>query len=204
MSKLSSKRLVVTAVPFIVMVFGTACDDLPDQPDPIEQGDGGSATEPLEESYGDASAAEGTKTETDAGTHSLPIDAGNSVTLIDANMQNVPVDAGPELSTYGKIYALIATHCVSCHAAGKTLDMSTPQMAHAQLVGVPAGYKACAATDGGTAALRVVAGSPESSLLIAKLEGHQTCGKQMPIAALLPSESIALFRAWIAAGAPAD
>lgn len=110
-------------------------------------------------------------------------------------------DAGTPLDhEYAAVYALISEHCVSCHGAGKTLDMSSPELAHEQLVDVAAGYKACV-SDGGPELIRVVPRSSSESLLMAKLENRQTCGKQMPTKALLAPAEVAAFRAWIEAGA---
>jgi len=101
---------------------------------------------------------------------------------------------------FAKAYELMMESCVSCHGEGKTLDLSSPAVAHRELVGVQAEYKACAA-DGGVAQVRVVANAPQESLLMAKLENRQSCGKQMPSLALLPAEQVEVFRVWIANGA---
>jgi hypothetical protein len=115
-----------------------------------------------------------------------------------------PADASePSAPSYASVYALITESCLGCHGAGKTLDLSTPELAHAGMVGISAQYSACV-SDGGVSPLRVVAGEPDSSLLIAKLEGTQGCGKQMPPKALLAAEKLAVFRAWVAAGASAQ
>ena len=114
-------------------------------------------------------------------------------------------DAGPvaEPGSFESVYPILVTSCASCHKAGKSLDFSTPALAHASLVGVPAAMVCGQVADGGVIPTRVVAGEPDSSLLIDKLEGRQTCGKQMPIPMLLPHESVAALRAWVSAGAPA-
>jgi mono/diheme cytochrome c family protein len=127
-------------------------------------------------------------------------DAGGPA-LIDATMQNAHSDASTSAGAlYTRVYALMAEHCVNCHGAGKTLDLSTPELAHAQLVGVAAQYKACA-SDAGAAKVRVIAGAANESLLVEKLEGRQTCGKPMPTTGMLSTEEIAVFRDWISAGA---
>lgn len=114
-------------------------------------------------------------------------------------------DAGPPPApgSFASVYPIFAANCVSCHGAGKPLDLSSPTTAYAALVGVPASMKACGATDGGVAPTRVVAGDPDNSLLIHKLEGTQSCGKQMPITLLLPQETVDIVQAWVSAGAPA-
>lgn len=95
----------------------------------------------------------------------------------------------------------------ACHSGGEFaaggLDMQSPP--RATLVGVPATATACA----DSAWKRVVAGSPEESLLyvkvVAKLEGTAVpCGDGMPAGANKPAlsaEEVARIRAWIEAGA---
>jgi hypothetical protein len=109
-------------------------------------------------------------------------------------------DASTTPGSFDSVYEVIAVSCVGCHGAGKTLDLSTRELALAGLVGVQAQYAACVG-DAGEPPMRVVPGDPDSSLLIAKLENMQTCGKQMPPRALLEADKVALFRAWVAAGA---
>jgi mono/diheme cytochrome c family protein len=103
---------------------------------------------------------------------------------------------------FGQVFALMTEHCVSCHSAGKTLDLTSPALAREQLVGVSAKYKSCAG-DSGMPPVRVVAGAANSSLLMAKLEGRQECGKPMPPPpeALLSESELDTFRRWINAGA---
>jgi hypothetical protein len=52
--------------------------------------------------------------------------------------------------------------------------------------------------------VRVKAGDPDSSLLVQKLEGKQTCGTVMPPSGMLKPEQIKLVRDWIMAGAKDD
>ena len=143
----------------------------------------------------------------DAGPSSEP-DAGFAQ---DSAVEPTP-DAGPDASEvadsgssedrFAAVYALIQENCTSCHGAGKSYgDFSTRELAYAQLVGVSAQGKACA-SDASVIPVRVVAGDPETSLLILKLENRQSCGSQMPKAMLLPQASVDVFRAWVAAGAP--
>lgn len=141
----------------------------------------------------DAGAPPDTDASTNAASDALVADAEAAP---DSAAQ--PVADG----TFASVYSLLQAHCMNCHGAGKKLDLSTLELAHAELVSAPA-EQACA----GSATpppVRVVPNDPGASLLMAKLEGTQSCGKQMPIAALLPSEQIAVFRAWIAAGAPRE
>lgn len=149
-----------------------ACGDSPDD-DPIgldELTDASVSTEPVEQTTLD--------------------DAG-----VDATAPSTPVLD----DHFRDVYALLSTHCVSCHGAGKQLDVSSPELAHRELVGIEARYKACA-SDGGVPLVRVVPGAADSSLLVQKLEGRQSCGKQMPMESL-SSAQIAVVRAWISAGA---
>lgn len=126
-------------------------------------------------------------------------DAGEPVDACDAS--TAQGDAGdPSPPSFADVYALISASCIGCHGAGKTLDLSTPELALAGLVDVPAQYSACASDPAPT---RVVPGDPAASLLISKLEGTQSCGKQMPPKALLELAQIDVFRAWVAAGAHA-
>jgi cytochrome c553 len=90
--------------------------------------------------------------------------------------------------------------CVVCHQgagqAGLTLE---PNLSYGKLVGVPS-------TESATE-LRVKAGAPDQSYLIAKLTGSQVqaggIGAQMPLnAAPLSQAQIDKIRQWISAGAP--
>lgn len=183
-----------SAVSLGLLLMASACEELPTDLGPVEQPGGGENVEASPIVHGPIKI--------DAGAPNPgAIDAG-PVTLIDAEVVTETPDAGPVTSNaFAAAYAVLNTNCISCHGAGKTLDMSTPELAHAQLVGVEAKYKSCAA-DGGLPKVRVVPGAPESSLLIEKIEGHASCGKQMPIAMLMNAEDIATLRAWVTAGAP--
>lgn len=126
---------------------------------------------------------------------------GGAMELLDATTTSVQADGGRPLNAmYERVYALLTEHCMNCHGPMKPLDLSTPERAHQQLVGVNAQYKACVG-DGGTTHVRVVAGSLDASLLQAKLEDRQTCGKPMPPDGLLTAEEIDVFADWIADGA---
>jgi hypothetical protein len=130
-------------------------------------------------------------------------DAGSDAEADAGADSDAGSDAGSDPGLFAKVYGLIGESCVGCHGAGKALDLSTPELALAGLVGVEAKYPACV-SDGGVTPVRVVAGDPAASLLIAKLEGTQSCGKPMPPKALLEAEKIAVFRAWVQAGATAQ
>lgn len=99
----------------------------------------------------------------------------------------------------------------ACHGGGMsvtTLTMRLKDQAYMALVGVPAmsmtlsGMGVHCADSGLT---RVVAGEPDQSLLVQKLEATQSCGDPMPpTTALLSAEQVRLVRAWIENGALND
>jgi hypothetical protein len=92
----------------------------------------------------------------------------------------------------------------SCHGAGGAGGLTlTAGTSYASLVGVAASNPV--ARDAGL--VRVMAGDPERSFLLRKLQGTLAAGEgaQMPfVGSRLPAASIDLVRRWIAAGAPAD
>lgn len=98
-----------------------------------------------------------------------------------------------------------------CHAgmAGGSLIMNDPDSAHAALVGVPAmgrnlvaGPPECNVSG----LTRVVAGNPDMSLFVQKIEGSPACGTAMPPppAPLLSAAEITQIRTWIMNGAHND
>jgi mono/diheme cytochrome c family protein len=154
-----------SAVSLGLLLMASACEELPTDLGPVEQPSGGENVEATPIVHGPLKI--------DAGAPNPgAIDAGQ-VALIDAEVVIETPDAGAVTSNaFAAAYAVLNTNCVSCHGAGKTLDMSTPELAHTQLVGVEAKYKACAA-DGG-----------------------------LPKAMLMNPDDIATLRAWVTAGAP--
>jgi hypothetical protein len=125
----------------------------------------------------------------------------------------VPVGAvvarrtGGTSASWSSVYAtVLAPTCATpaCHgAAGAAfsgdLDLSSAAAAYAALVGIDAHASGC-----GT---RVTPGSPDSSFLVAKVQGTQDpamCGEAMPIGTMLPADQITAIRDWIAAGAAND
>jgi mono/diheme cytochrome c family protein len=201
-----SKRLSLAEVACSLFVVLGGCEELGSDLDTGPGDDAGQTTDPVVVPDPRGTGGDSGHVAVDAGTPeaSSTADAGGELdAAADAEVIDsaLPSDDAGTPSAFDSMYALVSTSCVGCHGAEKTLDLSTPELAHANLVGVSAQYSACAG-DGGIPPLRVVAGSPEDSLLIAKLRGTQSCGKQMPPKALLAPEQIELFRAWIAAGAP--
>jgi mono/diheme cytochrome c family protein len=197
----------------LMLALGGCPDQLDDLgPDgDIEPGkDAGRVVEPVETKEDATAAKHDATVANDAAAvkheDASVIDAGapdaNDASSADASSDaSSDSDGGNEPNgSFASVYEIISVNCLGCHGAAKTLDLSTPELALAGLVGVEAKYPACV-SDGGVTPVRVVAGDPAASLLIAKLEGTQSCGKQMPPKALLEADKIAVFRAWVAAGA---
>ena len=98
------------------------------------------------------------------------------------------------------IQPIFNNYCVVCHqGAGQAGLELEPNASYSKLVGVPS-------TESSTQ-LRVKAGAPDQSYLLAKLNGTQVqaggSGAQMPFgAAPLSQAQISLIQQWIAAGAP--
>ena len=113
--------------------------------------------------------------------------------------------AATESATFSRIHdeILSRTGCAAAFCHGKDakagrLDLSTGERAYESLVGVPAAGEACA----GLGLRRVVAGYPDSSLLMLKLGDHTPCGMPMPAQdARLEDSDIALIQLWIELGA---
>ena len=106
-------------------------------------------------------------------------------------------------SIYGSVIqptcAVALCHNAQDAATSGGLDLSTPTGAYAALVGTPSSIGAC-----GT---RVVAGDPNHSLFMLKLEGTQDaalCGVAMPIGGLLAQRQVDAVRTWIMNGAMMD
>ena len=130
--------------------------------------------------------------------------------------------AGPPPTFTGVYTAIIERHCTGCHhpggsgvAVGK-LDMSSQDVAYADLVGVDAQGTGTGAS-GVTCAsampprVRVVPGDAAASLLFNKVDSKLTgqsplCGSPMPLGSepALTEDEVSLIAAWIDAGAPND
>ena len=98
------------------------------------------------------------------------------------------------------IQPIFNSNCVICHQgagqAGLTLE---PNVSYSKLVGI--------ASTESTTELRVKAGAPEQSYILAKLNGTQVqaggSGARMPYGASpLPQSQINLVQQWVAEGAP--
>ncbi len=112
--------------------------------------------------------------------------------------------------TWQDIYTKVfVPQCVDCHSSGgvdfveeSQLDLGSAAVAYAALVGMASAGQDCASS--GTT--RVVAGNPDDSLLIHKVDGSTTagdpvCGDPMPTGTALSSQHIAAIRQWIQDGA---
>lgn len=145
---------------------------------------------------GGASAGSSAGTATDGGT---PESGGGDE---KGGAGSSGADGGaPVDPTFAHVYAdVIKPHCVECHVAQheSKLNMATQPTAYANLVDTKAQGSAC----GASGHVRVVAGNPDASLLVAKVEGTMDCGARMPyrLPNLEPGLQ-ALVRAWVAAGA---
>lgn len=111
-----------------------------------------------------------------------------------------PATAPAPVSYQADIVPLLESQCASCHLTGEEAGSMS-------LVGDAAiGFLVGKPSEEAPAIMRVVAGNPDASYLVMKLEGtHITAGgsgAQMPFGgAPLPAEQIAKVRQWIAAGA---
>jgi hypothetical protein len=130
---------------------------------------------------------------------------------------------GNTTASFASIYdSIISVQCLSCHANSGVgvsvgmLDMSTPQLAYAQLVGASGAGIAAQGTAAGASnttcssvsgLLRVDPGNAQMSLLWqkvnAKLQGaNAPCGNSMPASgAALTQAAVDEIAAWIDAGA---
>jgi mono/diheme cytochrome c family protein len=99
------------------------------------------------------------------------------------------------------IQSLFNTYCVTCHQGAGQAGLSLePASSYKNLVGAPS-------TESTTGELRVKAGAPDQSYLLAKLNGTQVAaggsGAQMPlVGGPLSAAQINLVQQWITAGAP--
>jgi polyvinyl alcohol dehydrogenase (cytochrome) len=125
---------------------------------------------------------------------------------------------GPLEPTFKNVYqSIIARNCIQSQCHGSTrqgnLFMADQADAYKNLVGAPAAG-VCTGPDAGSHVMcacgksgktRVVAGSPEKSLLVEKLAGNPSCGDRMPSTGdVLPDDQQQLVKDWITAGANND
>ncbi|HEX6242116.1 MAG TPA: hypothetical protein VFZ61_14500, partial [Polyangiales bacterium] len=142
----------------------------------------------------------------DAGSDASNPDAGTADsgggTNDAGNTDAGSTDAGAV--TFTRVYALFQAPCVGCHGASGRggLNMANKNTAHMELTS-PGNAEGPSCATGNRK--RVVAGMPDMSLLIKKLEGTQDCGERMPEGrAPMTAAQIAEVRAWITAGAKND
>ena len=112
----------------------------------------------------------------------------------------VPATSPATVSYQADIVPLLESQCAACHLTGE-------EAGGMSLVGDAAiGFLVGKPSEEAPAIMRVVAGDPDASYLVMKLEGTHIArggsGGQMPFGAPpLPPEQIAKVRQWIAAGA---
>ena len=105
---------------------------------------------------------------------------------------------GTLTATFASLQANVFTpRCTGCHAGaaapqGLRLDAAN---SYALLVGV--------ASNEVPSLKRIAAGNPDQSYLVQKIEGRAAVGERMPFGGpYLDDATIAVIRAWVAAGAP--
>lgn len=144
----------------------------------------------------------------------------NTVTTQSVTVACSAVGPAP---TYTDVYTMIIDPvCTGCHRPGGIgvtigkLDMSSEDMAYANLVNVPAqgtgpGTSGVACASAMPPLIRVVPGDAAASLLFNKVDSklagtNPLCGSPMPPGSQSPltPEQINLIAAWIDAGAPLD
>ena len=113
-----------------------------------------------------------------------------------------PPPPGGTAPTFTTVFAALGQSCsgFACHAGGffpaGGLDLGSRAAAYTALLAPAAG--------GSCPGDRVLAGDPDGSILVQRLEGSG-CGTRMPQnGAPLSAQTLQLIRAWIAAGAPND
>ena len=119
-------------------------------------------------------------------------------------------DAGTTAPAFSDIFAALQTKCLICHSSASGMlagsgfifgDTGDACGAYKNIVSKKSVTAMCAPTG----ATVIVPGDPDTSLMVQKLEGTQTCGQAMPAGTALGAANPAVqaLRAWIAAGAPA-
>lgn len=178
--------------------------------DPSTTPDGGKQDSGASDAGGglDATVGQDASTVVDAAADSAALDGATDAASTDAAAADAAApDAAVAATTFTRVHAIITANCKPCHVGGSSgnLTLTTKAGAYAALVGSGSGIKAMGGECGGptTTRIRVVKGSPDTSLLIHKLEGGSNlCGAQMPKGKTpLSSALIGEVRSWIAAGA---
>jgi len=105
-------------------------------------------------------------------------------------------DAPPDAQGWCGVQAIFQSNCLSCHSAASHLgDLDLETDPHAALVGVQAA--------GDASRTLVIAGDPDNSALLAKLQPDPPFGGMMPPGVPLSAARVELVRQWIADGADA-
>lgn len=107
----------------------------------------------------------------------------------------------PPFATWTEVHSVLTVKCVSCHGGGMAMGglggLDDSAAGYAALVGT-----AAVACPGNTL---VVAGEPDSSYIVEKLEqSAPECGSQMPTGGSMTSGELAAIRSWISGGALND
>lgn len=132
----------------------------------------------------------------DADTTSNQVDAASGQADAASGEPDAQTPAG-SCSDEAEIEELFASRCAGgpCHSGtggGAGLDLVSPGLAE-RLVGEPSSQQACGDQ------ILVVAGDPDASLLVDKLEPSPSCGSRMPRNQTpLTEEEITCVRDWIA------
>jgi hypothetical protein len=108
----------------------------------------------------------------------------------------ITVTVSPPVSYSAQVQPIFTNNCVNagCHPGGGAPFPLVPSQSYSLLVGVDATTGPCRPIK------RVLAGNPDASALVKRLEG--TCGDLMPFGGNpLPAGNIQLIRDWISQGA---
>ena len=108
-----------------------------------------------------------------------------------------PIMIGPTLDQIQAVIFTPTCATANCHSGATPdagLNLADADTSHINLVGV-------ATTQLGGAGIRVIAGDPDNSYLIQKLEGTAAEGQRMPVGQALQQSDIDEIRQWIMDGA---
>lgn len=101
---------------------------------------------------------------------------------------------------YNEIFKTMGCTETFCHGKEGKLGLENIDDAYKQLFEAKAAGDLCKSTN----QLRVKPGSPDESLLLAKLKADPPCGVRMPVGGTLSDKQLAQIQAWIEAGAKRD